>query len=126
MKIVQTIRNAWRAAPVATAIFGVAIIVGIVFTVRIALFWGHWADPANRDQNIEPWMTPGYVAHSWYIPREVMLDALPIPLDKGKRRNFDQLSKELGIPVEELIGIAQSAIDDYRALHPAPQQGGKR
>lgn len=125
MKLTQTIRHAWRAAPIATAILAVASLVGVLFLVRILGAWAHWQDPGNRDQKIEPWMTPGYVAHSWYVPREVLLDALPQTLERGKRRNFDQLAKETNISVDELIGIAQRAIDDYRALNPPPSRDKK-
>lgn len=117
MKLVEKIRKAWTSAPIATAILGVALVVALVFTIRLTMFWVYWSDPANRDQQIADWMTPGYIAQSWSVPREVVMDALP-PLEVKKRRNFRQLSDETGVPADELMDRAQQAIETFRAEHP--------
>ena len=115
------LKRIWKAAPVATLSLAGAVLVALFFTAKSVMFWIYWSDPANRDRTIEAWMTPGYVAHSWYVPRDVVLDAINAPRGKDRRpRNFDQLAEFLGVPAEELIEQAQAAIDDYRMLNPAP------
>ena len=56
-----------------------------LFAVRGVVFWVYWGDPARHEQAIEPWMTPGYIAHSWRVPRAVVVEALhaPVPPPKG-------------------------------------------
>lgn len=119
--MVKLIRRAWAAAPLAVIILALASVAAGVFAVRSAMFWYYWSDPAHRDQQIAAWMTPGYIAHSWYVPRDVVLDALGAPRGKDARpRNLRELSDLLGVPVEQLVAQAESAIADYRALNPPP------
>ena len=107
------LRRIWQAAPVATVILGGALAVSLFFAVRLVAFWIYWADPAHRDQDIQPWMTPGYVAHSWGVPREVAFEALGIP--PGAPRTIEELARERGVPVETLATDLQAAIDAFRA-----------
>lgn len=107
------LRRIWQAAPVATVILSGALLVGLFFAVRLVAFWIYWADPAHRDQAIEPWMTPGYVAHSWGVPREVAFEALA--LQPGRPRSLDDLAAARGITVEALAQDLQAAIDAFRA-----------
>jgi len=119
MKLIAKVKKAWKSAPIATAILGVALVAALVFTVRLAMFWIYWSDPENQDQLAQEWMTPGYFAQSWDVPREVVIDALPRPSER-RHYNFQQLSAETGVPVADLMNRAQTAIDTFRAEHPAP------
>lgn len=97
-----------------------AAAVTVFFAVRLVAFSIFWADPAHRDQTVEGWMTPGYVAHSWHVPHEVMVDALAIaPSPDGppsKRKTIEDLAKQRGIPVAQLIAQIDAAIAMHRAL----------
>lgn len=121
MKLMGKIRKAWKTAPIATAVLGVALAIALFFAIRLTMFWVYWNNPANRDQQIADWMTPGYIALSWSVPREVVMDALPTPEVK-RRRNFRQMSDDSGVPVDELMGRAQQAIEAFRADHPRKDQ----
>ena len=66
------IRNFWRHQRVASLIFVVASLAAAFFAVRLVAAWIYWSDPTHRDAAIEGWMTPGYVAQSWDVPREVV------------------------------------------------------
>ncbi|RME13786.1 MAG: hypothetical protein D6801_10515 [Alphaproteobacteria bacterium] len=106
----------WRAAPVATVVLALALAAFAVFAGRSVAFWVYWHDPAHREQVISGWMTPGYVAHSWHVPREVVLKALDLPAAPPKRRmSLDEIAAERGVPTEELIGEVERAIAAYRA-----------
>jgi hypothetical protein len=109
------LRRIWQAAPVATVILGGALAVSLFFAVRLVAFWIYWADPAHRDQAIEPWMTPGYVAHSWGLPREIAFEALDLPPAPGGPRSLQELAEERGVTVELLAQDLQAAIDAFRA-----------
>ena len=114
------LRRIWQAAPVATVILGGALAVSLFFAVRLVAFWIYWADPAHQDQAIEPWMTPGYVAHSWGIPREIAFEALGLPPAPGGPRSLQDLAAERGLSPDALAAELQAAIDAFRA------QGGQR
>ncbi|WP_420397652.1 hypothetical protein [Nioella sp.] len=109
------LRRIWQAAPVATVILGGALVVSLFFAVRLVAFWIYWADPAHRDQAIEPWMTPGYVAHSWDVPREVAFEALNLPPAPGRPLSLQELAEERGVSVDVLAAQVQTAINAFRA-----------
>ena len=53
------------------------------FAVRLVASWIYWNDPAHRDVEIAPWMTPRYVAHSWRLPPEVVAETLDLDPPAG-------------------------------------------
>ena len=120
MKIVK---RAWQAAPVAVVILAGALLAAAFFTVRGLLFWIYWSDPAHRDQQIAGWMTPRYVALSWDIPREVMIDLVGLPRGEGRPQSIAQIAAELGLTTEAFIDRLETGIAAYRSGLP---DGGDR
>lgn len=116
------VRKIWRAAPIATTILAVAVIVAVVFVVRTASMAVYWNDPARRDQDIAMWMTPGYVAHSWRVPRKVVFDALNAPdgLPNGPM-SLSEIATFLDIPEPQLIAQIQAAIAEFAEDGSGPQ-----
>lgn len=117
--MIRFVKRLWAAAPVATVILAAALAVSLFFAVRMTMFWIYWNDPAHREQEIAGWMTPGYIAHSWQVPREVVLKALnaPMPPPNGPM-NLRELAEANGMTVDELIAAAQTAIAEFRAQEP--------
>lgn len=113
--MISSVRRMWTAAPVATVILAVALTASAVFGVRTVASWVYWNDPAHIDQPIAGWMTPRYVALSWAIPRDVMLDTLSLGDAGPKRRSLNKLADAKGIPVETLISQLELAIAEHRA-----------
>ena len=110
------LRTAWRRHPLLTAGFGLALAVMLFFAVRSIGFLVYWSDPAHRDQALEGWMTPRYVALSWQAPPEVIRDALGLEQDgTGARITLNRLAKERGVPVETLVSDLRAAIQASRA-----------
>ena len=87
----------------------------LFFAVRIVAQWIYWSDPAHRDQQIEGWMTAGYVAHSYDVPRDVIRNALPPDVPAGKHMPFDRIAAETGIDLTELVNGLYAAIEAERA-----------
>ncbi|MFO7921581.1 MAG: hypothetical protein R6U99_12390 [Nioella sp.] len=110
----------WRAAPLATVILGLAIVVSLFFAVRLVAFWIYWADPAHQDQAIAGWMTPGYVAYSWDVPREVTFEALDLPARPGEPVTLADLAAERGMSVADLAAELRAAITAHRGEGDAP------
>ena len=114
--MITFLKRIWTAAPVATVVLGLALGASLVFGVRTLAHAVYWNDPAHRDQQIQPWMTPRFVAHSWHVPPEVLLEAMELerPPRSGPTSLRD-LAQDLDMPVEVLILQLETAIADHRA-----------
>lgn len=114
----------WSSAPLATLIFLIALAAGTFFGVRTVLFWHDRPPRAERHQPVEPWMTPGYIARSWQVPRRVILDAIDAP-KRGHNgpTNLTRLAEIRGIPVEQIIQEVEAAISAFRENK--PDRGGR-
>ncbi|MCI2398227.1 hypothetical protein [Aliiroseovarius subalbicans] len=113
------LKRLWAAAPIATTVLGLALAVALVFGGRMVADWVYWNDPARQDLTIKPWMTPRFVAHSWDVPRPVMLEALSLPENtSGRPRNLRDIAEANGVNVDELIAALEAAIAAHRAAHP--------
>jgi hypothetical protein len=107
------IKRLYRLAPLATVLLGLSLVLLLVFSTRFVL---HLRDPRPpADMAISGWMTPGFVAHSWHVPPEVMAAALDMERKPGKPKTLDQIAQDRGIPVEQLIQMIEASISDFRA-----------
>ena len=113
----------WRHNRLLLLAFAAALCVTLLFALRAALFALYWNDPAHRDQPIEGWMTPRYVAHSWDVPRAVMVEVLGTdgPPRDGKPQPLRMMADERGVPLDQVIAEIETAIAAFRAAGPASQ-----
>lgn len=108
-----------RARPLLTAGFVIALAATGFFAVRLALFTLYWSDPSHAAQPIAGWMTPGYVAKSWDVPRNVVGNALGLPPEPGQpRKTLNDLARDRGLQTSELIAALEAAIAAHRARAP--------
>lgn len=112
------IGSLWRQHRLASAVFLLAGLAAVLFTVRLVVFWVYWADPAHRNAELEGWMTPGYVARSWDVPRDFVLETLGIASDGRFRDSLNAIAAERGVTAGELIEQLEPAIADWRARNP--------
>lgn len=105
----------WREHRTALMLFAAALAATLFFAARTALFWAYWADPARRDLAIEGWMTPGYVAQSWDVGREVVGEALGLVPGEGPRLTLEEIAAARGVPLAEIEAELMAAIDAARA-----------
>ncbi len=108
-----------RAHPVLAPAFVLAAALTAMFLVRTVVFTIYWADPAHRDRQIEPWMTPRYVAYSWDLEPETVARALGLPAPgRGRpwlpRRNLGEIARESGVPLAELAARIERAAAETR------------
>ena len=96
-------------------LFVLAFLAAILFAVRFTVAWVYWSDPARVDQDIAEWMTPGYVARSWSVPHEVVLDALGTIPDGERRRSLGRIAEDRGESFDALRDRLQPAIEIWRA-----------
>lgn len=102
-----------RTHPLTSAAFALALLLTIFFAVRTAAFAIYWSDPAHRDHAIRGWMTPGYVAHSWSVPRDLMLEAIG-PLPDVRRPTLNEIAADQNVDLATLVQRIEAAIASYR------------
>ncbi len=122
MFLIQHLKTMWKAAPVATLLLALALAVSVGLGGRMVARAIYWSDPAHINQPLAGWMTPHYIAHSWHIPREVMITFLnqtdtetpprPAPLS--------MIAQRRGIPLDQLIQDLNAKIAAYKVAHPTP------
>lgn len=114
--MIRQVRRLWDAAPIATILLALSLAAAGYFGVRTVAFWVYWQDPAHRQQQIEPWMSPGYVAHSWQVPRRVVTGAIGLAdrPPKGGPRSLSDIAEERGVTFDDLATTLEDAI---RAFH---------
>ena len=63
-------------------------------------------------------MTPRYIAHSWDIPRDVMIEELGFAPGNDGPQPLSAIAAERGEPVDVLISRIEAAIAAHRAEKP--------
>ncbi|MFW2543550.1 hypothetical protein ACN2XU_12965 [Primorskyibacter sp. 2E107] len=107
--------HSYKKQPVLTLLFAVALLASVFFGGRLIVHSVFWANPAHRDQTIAGWMTPGYVAHSWQVPNEIVGDALGLTKDSFQPgQTLDELAKARGVPFQSLSVDLYNAITAFR------------
>jgi hypothetical protein len=106
----------WRQWLVMLAFVLVVCVTGlfVVRTVRRAIYWHY-----HQDEPIRPWMSVGYVAHSYNVPPWVLHQALGLPM-RPDRRPIREIAREQHRSVNEVIAILQNAIVHSRPPYPRP------
>lgn len=108
-----------RQHPVVGFLFVAGVAATLFFAVRLFLMTVYWSDPVHRDQTIAGWMTPGYVAQSWHVPREVVGGALGLdPQSDERGLTLSALAKARGVEPQSLTEALEAAIAAHRADGP--------
>ncbi|HEY2973909.1 MAG TPA: hypothetical protein VGJ48_15450 [Pyrinomonadaceae bacterium] len=109
----------WRQWLVVLAFVLVVCVTGLfaVRTVRRAIYWHY-----HQDEPIRPWMSLGYIAHSYSVPPWVLHQALGLPTKpvKPDRRPIREIAREQHRSVDQVIAILKDAIVHSRPPYPPP------
>lgn len=110
--MIDRIKYLWaRHRLVVIAFLSVLVIIGY-FAIKTFSAMIYWQDPAHKNQDIEPWMTPRYVSLSYRLPPEILGTVLF--LEKGappRRISIGKIAAENNLTIEEL----QARIDEAAA-----------
>lgn len=98
----KRLKAAFQKRPILTGGFVLAVIFTALFAIRTTVFMVYWANPDHRDREIEPWMTPRFVARSWQLPPEVMVQALAIDNMPSPNTSLAKIAEERGVPFDRL------------------------
>ena len=111
--MIRTLKLLWQTQRLVLIAFLLALCVTSFFAIRFTAFTVYWADPAHRDVQIEGWMTPGYVARSYRVPRETVAEALALkPYERGIP--LAELSTQRGMSLDQLRDIIIAIVIEAR------------
>lgn len=85
-------KNRERNRRAARWLLGLSLAAMVFFAVRLAADMVYWNDPRHHDQQLEPWMTVGYVARSWDIDRRSLREALELGPAPDHKSSLGQLA----------------------------------
>ena len=105
------VRQLWKRNKIGLIAFVRAAAVSLFFVLRLTVFWIYWSDPAHRNQPIEGWMTPGYVAYSHHVPKEAITDALGLTPGGYAHKTLEDIAEESGRSIEQLTVLLNEVIE---------------
>ncbi len=105
----------WREHRIALLAFVAALVLAVFFGLRLIVFTIYWSDPAHLNQHPEGWMTLGYIARSWDVPREELRAALGLAAEDGRPRALAEIARSRGMPLPDLIAEVEAALRALRA-----------
>ena len=120
-RTVKPFLRLWRRHRILTSAFVLAMALAIFFAGRTIFFIAYWSDPARHELPPEPWMTIGYVAHSWHVPVEELARDLnlPPPPKDGPRRSLERLADERDQSFEDFKAEIEASLAELRGQDPA-------
>ena len=117
-------KSLWRRHPKLVAAFLVALSLALFFTGKIVWRAVWWAQ--HQQEQVMPWMTVGYIGHSWDIdPREIDLRAgLPKPV--GHPLTLKEIAAERGVPVADIVTLVETTVQQILTERDAQHGNGGR
>ncbi|MCO6185488.1 hypothetical protein [Rhizobium sp. L1K21] len=107
------LRRLWQENRLLLIAFSVAAALTLLFALRFVFAALYWHDPSHRNQPLEPWMTLRYVAHSWNVPVEALVQALDIDPDQRgglRRRPIEDIADGAGVSYETFKQEVDAAV----------------
>ncbi len=116
--MIRALKRLWAQNKLLVIAFLISASVMVFFGAQTTARWIYWNDPAHKNQTIEGWMTLGYVAHSWQVPRPVMLDGMDVQRADlaGRPMSLTDLAIQRGVPLEALIAQVTEVIETHRSV----------
>jgi len=110
--MLKRIKRAYKAAPIATVIFALSLILALGFSTRLVI--DVLGGPPQRATEIEAWMTPRFISRNWKVPPEVMREILEVEKSEGRPENLQQLADQRDVDVHELIDDLTHGIQTFK------------
>ena len=116
--MIDRFRRLWQHHKGLTIAFSLACAVTVFFVLRSIVFYIYWQDPTHRNQPLEPWMTPRYIAYSYDLLPEDVAGMLGIAEIPTFRPTLEKIAAEKGIPVSALIEGLKTQLTQARREKP--------
>lgn len=108
------LKDAYRRHPWLVSALAVTTALTLYFAISFMVKFVYWT--THRQEQIQPWMTVGYVGHSWGLnPRLIdQVAGLPMPIDHPLTLN--EIAKQRGVPVEQVVKSVEEAVAQLKAI----------
>ncbi len=103
----------WRGKRLLVLAFAFSLAASLFLGGRTIAYFVYWTD--HRDQQLEPWMTPGYIAQSWDVDRDIVLEAIGMPVAERTRRPIGKIADDKGMTFQALSDDVMAAIGAERS-----------
>ncbi|MGH1354203.1 MAG: hypothetical protein ACRBBS_03885 [Thalassovita sp.] len=115
MKRPAPLRFLWDHHKPTLLLLVLALAVALFFALRFVGHALYWHDLRDANPPIEPWMTPGFIARSWDVPRQDLAQILSTA-DLQNRPTLAEIAKAQGRPTEDLIAELTVWLSAQKAL----------
>jgi hypothetical protein len=105
------LRRSARLHPVLATLSGIALVVCVLFVLRLGVLIWTGGMGASSARLIEGWMTPGYLVRVYDLDQAALADVFGVEPGRLHRRPLSQIATDLGVPLADLI----AALDAQRA-----------
>lgn len=93
----------------------IALFFTAYFGARLIASEVYWNDPKHQFQPVAGWMTPRYVAMSWKVPPEIVVDALDLTKQqRGRKITLEEVASASGKSLGDVTADLEAAITAYR------------
>lgn len=99
-----------RRHPLLMAAFALSLGLTLFFAGRFAVHAVYWSDPSHRNQQVQPWMTVGYIARSWGLDGPEIDAEAGLPRPEGHPLTLQQIADDRGVPVAQVVSDVQAAL----------------
>ena len=89
-----------------------ALILTTILFVRLIADVAYW--PQHQDEPISGWMTVGYVAHSYDVDKDGLIEALGIETDLRRHLTLKAIADAQDMSLTELRNALLKAVIDQR------------
>jgi hypothetical protein len=105
----------WKNHRLLVSAFVLALAVFGFFAVKFVVHVVYWSNPDHHNQQIEAWMTVGYIGKSWHLDPRQIDDLAGTPKPQGRPKPLIDIARDQGVPVAEVISRVQAAIAQLSA-----------
>jgi hypothetical protein len=102
------LKTVFRTHPVLSTAFLLISALALFFAVSTVINLIYWSSRAR--EAVAPWMTVGYIGHSWDLdPRNIDARAgLPLPGDHPY--TLTEIAQQRGVPVSEIVALVEATV----------------
>ena len=105
----------WREQRVIGLVTIAALCIALYFVVDLTSEALHFANPANRDRPVEPWMSIRYVEQSWGLTKPIIFEIIGYDVDTPRDdvpRSVGAFLAESGLSITEF----QSRVEEAKQM----------
>lgn len=106
-------KNLWSDHKLLVLGFLVALFLTSMLLMRLIADVVYW--PQHQDEVISGWMTVGYVAHSYDVDKDGLIEALGVETNLRRHLTLKAIADAQGISLAELKSTLLKAVSDQRA-----------